>query len=460
VSATPGDAVADLVVANARCVATMDDDRNELAGGWVAITDGLVSGLGTGAAPAATTTLDATDCLVTPGLVNTHHHLFQNLTRAFPPMTDKPLFGWLQSLYPVWRGLDTEGAYLSAWVGLAELALSGCTTSTDHLYLHPRGAGDLLTAEIEAARDLGLRFHPTRGSMSLSEKDGGLPPDDVVADDDDILAASEEAVARHHDRGHGAMTRVALAPCSPFTVTESLMVRSVELAERLDVRLHTHFAENAEDDEYSLRQFGCRPTEYLARTGWLTDRAWLAHCVMPDDGEVVRLGAAGVGVAHCPSSNLILSSGIAPVTALRAAGVHVGLGVDGSSSADAASLWLEARQAMLLAKLRDGAAAATARSSLEIATLGGAACLGRTGEIGMLAPGAVGDVAVWSLDGPRYAGAIADPIEAWLRCGPASARHTIVHGRLVVRDGALVHAAVEERLLAHRGVAARLQAAT
>jgi cytosine/adenosine deaminase-related metal-dependent hydrolase len=450
--------VPDLVIADARTVATMDAGRTELAGGWVAITGGLIEAVGTGPAPPAATVIDAGDCLVTPGLVNTHHHLFQNLTRAFPPMTDKPLFGWLQSLYPIWRGLDTEGAYLSAWVGLAELALSGCTTSTDHLYLHPRGAGDRLAAEIDAASDLGMRFHPTRGSMSLSEKDGGLPPDDVVADDDDILADSEAAVLRHHDRGHGAMTRVAIAPCSPFTVTESLMVRSVELAERLDVRLHTHFAENAEDDEFSQRQFGCRPTDYLERTGWLTDRAWLAHCVMPDPAEVGRLGRAGVGVAHCPSSNLILASGIAPVVALRAAGVHVGLGVDGSSSADSASMWLEARQALLLAKLRDGAAAATARTVLEMATLGGAACLGRAGEIGVLAPGAVGDVAVWSLTGPSFAGAVADPVEAWLRCGPLAARDTIVHGRAVVRDGALVHPDVADRLRAHHIVATRLQA--
>jgi cytosine/adenosine deaminase-related metal-dependent hydrolase len=449
---------ADLVIANARTVATMDDTRRELSGGWVAITGGLVSAVGTGPPPAATTTIDATDCLVTPGLINAHHHLFQNLTRAFPPMTDKPLFGWLRSLYPRWRGLDEEAAHLSAWVGLAELALSGCTTSTDHLYVHPHGGGDLLAAEIAAAGDLGVRFHPTRGSMSLSEKDGGLPPDDVVADDDDILAASEEAVARHHDRAHGAMTRIALAPCSPFTVTESLMVQSAELAERLDVRLHTHFAENAEDDEFSIATFGCRPTDYLERTGWLTDRAWLAHCVMPDPVEVRRLGAAGVGVAHCPSSNLILASGIAPVVPLRAAGVHVGLGVDGSSSADAASLWLEARQAMLLAKLRDGAAAASARMALEMATLGGAACLGRTAELGVLAPGAVGDVAVWPLTGPAFAGAIADPIEAWLRCGPVAARDTIVHGAPVVRDGYLVHAGVEDRLRAHRVVAERLQA--
>jgi cytosine/adenosine deaminase-related metal-dependent hydrolase len=235
------------------------------------------------------------------------------------------------------------------------------------------------------------------------------------------------------------------------------MVRSAELAERLDVRLHTHFAENAEDDAYSLAAFGCRPTDYLARTGWLSDRAWLAHCVMPDPDEVRRLGAAGVGVAHCPSSNLILSSGIAPVVALRAAGVHVGLGVDGSSSADAASLWLEARQAMLLAKLRDGAAAATARTVLEMATLGGAACLGRTGELGVLEPGTVGDVAVWSLDGPRFAGAVSDPVEAWLRCGPVSVRETIVHGRVVVEDGRVTHAGLDEHLRAHRQVAERLQ---
>ena len=450
--------IADLVVANARCVATVDAERRELDGGWVAITDGLISDIGAGPAPRAATVLDATDCLVTPGLVNAHHHLYQNLTRAFPPMTDKPLFGWLQSLYPLWRGLDTESVHVSAWVGLAELALAGCTTSTDHLYLHPHGAGDLLTAEIDAARDLGVRFHPTRGSMSLSEKDGGLPPDDVVADDDEILAACDDAVHRHHDRSFGAMTRIALAPCSPFSVTEELMVRTAELAERLDVRLHTHFAENAEDDAFSLATFGCRPMEYLERTGWCTDRTWVAHCVMPDHDEIQRLGAAGVGAAHCPSSNMILSSGIAPVVDLRAAGVHVGLGVDGSSSADAASLWLEARQAMLLAKLRSGAGAGTARMALEMATIGGAGCLGRLGEIGSLTVGSVGDVAVWPLTGPAFAGALADPIEAWLRCGPVSARHTVVAGQAVVRDGSLVSERVDEMLAAHDRLARRLQA--
>jgi cytosine/adenosine deaminase-related metal-dependent hydrolase len=372
-------------------------------------------------------------------------------------MTNAPLFGWLQTLYPLWRAIDEEAVHVSAWVGLAELALSGCTTSTDHLYLHPRGAGDLLTAEIDAAKDLGMRFHPTRGSMSLSVKDGGLPPDDVVQDDDDVLRLSAEAVAQHHDRSHGAMVRIALAPCSPFSVTEQLMVRSAELAEQLDVRLHTHFAENSEDDAFSIATFGCRPMEYLERTGWCTSRTWVAHCVMPNEDEVKRLGAAGVGAAHCPSSNLILASGISPVVDLRAAGVHVGLGVDGSSSADSASLWLEARQAMLLAKLKSGAHAGTARMALEVATIGGAGCLGRIGEIGEISVGAVGDLAIWQLTGPAFAGALADPIEAWLRCGPLSARDTIVQGKAVVRNKELVSTKVDNMLRTHATISRRIQ---
>jgi cytosine/adenosine deaminase-related metal-dependent hydrolase len=372
-------------------------------------------------------------------------------------MTNAPLFGWLQTLYPLWRAIDEEAVHVSAWVGLAELALSGCTTSTDHLYLHPHGAGDLLTAEIDAAKDLGMRFHPTRGSMSLSVKDGGLPPDDVVQDDDDVLRLSAEAVAQHHDRSHGAMVRIALAPCSPFSVTEQLMVRSAELAEQLDVRLHTHFAENSEDDAFSIATFGCRPMEYLERTGWCTSRTWVAHCVMPNEDEVKRLGAAGVGAAHCPSSNLILASGISPVVDLRAAGVHVGLGVDGSSSADSASLWLEARQAMLLAKLKSGAHAGTARMALEVATIGGAGCLGRIGEIGEISVGAVGDLAIWQLTGPAFAGALADPIEAWLRCGPLSARDTIVQGNAVVRNKELVSRKVDNMLRTHATISRRIQ---
>ncbi|MFM8870537.1 MAG: 8-oxoguanine deaminase [Actinomycetota bacterium] len=449
----------DLLVRNATLVATVDATRRELPGGWVAAKNGFITAVGssTDPMPSAKQVIDASDCLVTPGLINTHHHLYQNLTRAYPPMTNAPLFGWLQTLYPLWRALDEEAAHVSAWVGLAELALSGCTTSTDHLYLHPRNGGDLLSAEIAAAVDLGVRFHPTRGSMSLSQKDGGLPPDDVVQTDDEILVASEDAVRRHHDRSRGAMVRVALAPCSPFSVTKQLMVESAELAEKLDVRLHTHFAENSEDDEFSLATFGCRPFDYLKDVGWCSDRTWVAHCVMPNPDEVRQLGAAHIGVAHCPSSNLILASGISPVVDLRDAGAHVGLGVDGSSSADSASLWLEARQAMLLAKLRNGAGAADARMALEVATIGGAGCLGRIGEIGSLEVGAVADIAVWSLTGVAFAGAIADPIEAWLRCGPTAARDTIVHGREVVRNGQLVSRRVDEMLSTHRVLAARMQ---
>jgi cytosine/adenosine deaminase-related metal-dependent hydrolase len=450
---------ADLLIHNALLVATVDDARREIPGGWIAITGGFITAIGSSVdpLPEAKETRDASGCLVTPGLINTHHHLYQNLTRAYPPMTSSPLFGWLQTLYPLWRVLNEESVYASAWVGLAELALSGCTTSTDHLYLHPRGGGDLLTAEITAAQDLGMRFHPTRGSMSLSQKDGGLPPDDVVQEDDEILSECRDAVERHHDRAFGAMTRVALAPCSPFSVTKDLMIRTAQLAEELDVRLHTHFAENSEDDEFSLATFGCRPFEYLQEVGWLSDRTWVAHCVMPNPEEIVQLGRAGIGAAHCPSSNLILASGISPIVDLRRAGVHVGLGVDGSSSADSASLWLEARQAMLLAKLRNGADAADARMALEVGTIGGAGCLGRLGEIGQIAVGQVGDIAIWDVTGIRFAGAIADPIEAWLRCGPVSVRDTIVHGKFVVRDAQLVSSKVDEMLTVHTKLSRQMQ---
>jgi cytosine/adenosine deaminase-related metal-dependent hydrolase len=453
--------MSDLVIRDARCLATLDGERRELDGGWVAITGGLVESVGDGPPPAATAVIDATDCLVTPGLVNAHHHMFQNLTRAYPPMTDKPLFGWLQSLYPRWSGLDEEAAYLSAWVGLAELALGGCTTSTDHLYVHPRGAGDLISAEIAAATELGMRFHPTRGSMSLSQKDGGLPPDSVVQDDDEILADSQRLVELHHDSRHGAMVRIALAPCSPFSVTSQLMVRTAELAEKLDVRLHTHLAEDADEDTFAERAFGKRTIEHFEDVGWCTGRSWVAHCIYPNDAEIARIGAAGVGVAHCPSSNMMIGGGgIAPVPELRAAGVPVGLGCDGSSSTDSASLWMEARNSMLLGRLRRGPASTGARDALEIATRGGAGCLGRAGELGELSVGAVGDLVCWPLEGLAFAGAISDPIEAWLRCGPVAARHTVVAGRAVVRDGVLVSDRVEEVLAAHRRQSERLQAPT
>jgi len=451
---------ADLVIVNAKLVATCDGEGRELPGGWVAITGGLISGVGasTEPAPAAAATLDAAGCLVTPGLVNTHHHIFQNLTRSYGPAINGPLFSWLTTLYPLWAGLDEEAAYLSAWVGLAELALGGCTTTTDHLYVAPRGGGDLWSAEIAAAREIGLRFHPTRGSMTLSAKDGGLPPDSVVQDDDEVLADSERLVAAHHDPSFGAMTRVALAPCSPFSVSPALMRQTAELAEKLDVRLHTHLAEDPDEDTFCLERFGRRPVEQFEEVGWLTSRAWVAHCIYPNPAEVARLGAAGVGVAHCPSSNMLIGGGgFAPVREFRAAGVPVGLGCDGSASTDSASLWIESRAALLLGRQRKGATGMTAREVLDIATRGGAACLGRGGEIGELTVGAVGDLVCWPQEGVQYAGALIDPVEAWLRCGPAAARHTVVAGQVVVRDGTLTVPGTEEKLREHAVAAARIQ---
>jgi cytosine/adenosine deaminase-related metal-dependent hydrolase len=443
--------------ANAYLV-TMDESGSEHDGGWVLVEDGLVVAVGGGDRPGAHETVDLGGALVTPGLVNTHHHIYQNLTRAFLPATSSTLFDWLTTLYPRWALLDEEASYVSAWVGLAELAVGGCTTSSDHLYVHPAAGGDLLSAEIEAARDLGVRFHPTRGSMSLSQKDGGLPPDSVVQDDDDILAASEEAVARHHDAAPGAMVRVALAPCSPFSVTPDLMRRTAELAERLDVRLHTHLAEDPDEDTFCLETFGRRPIEHFEDCGWGSDRSWVAHCIYPDESEIARMGAWGTGVAHCPSSNMMIGGGgIAPVAEYRAAGVPVGLGCDGSASTDCASLWLEARGALLLGRQRGGPRSFTARDALELGTRGSAACLGRLGELGVLAPGAAADLVAWKLDGLTFAGALTDPVEALLRCGPTQAFHTVIAGRPLVEDGELRVTGLSDVLARHRRAAARLQ---
>jgi cytosine/adenosine deaminase-related metal-dependent hydrolase len=454
-----GDPV-DLLVHGADLVATVDADRRELVGGWVAITSGLVAALGdsSDAPPLAVRTIDAGGCLVTPGLINTHHHIYQNLTRSFRPAVNGTLFEWLTELYPRWAALDEEAAYVSAWIGLAELALGGCTTTTDHLYVHPRGAGDLISAEIRAAHELGVRFHPTRGSMSLSQKDGGLPPDSVVQDDDEILADSERLIALHHDRSWGAMVRIALAPCSPFSVTPRLMQATAELAERLDVRLHTHLAEDPDEDRYAAETFGRRTIEHFEDVGWGSNRAWVAHCIYPNEAEIARLGRWGTGVAHCPSSNMLIGGGgIAPVREFRAAGVPVGLGCDGSASTDSASLWMEARNALLLGRLRQGPASMGARDALEIATRGGAACLGREGELGELSVGAAGDLVLWRLRGIPFAGALSDPIEAWLRCGPLAADATVVHGEVVVDGGRLAVRGEDEMLRRHRTISARIQ---
>jgi cytosine/adenosine deaminase-related metal-dependent hydrolase len=442
-------AVADLLVGDARLLATMAGD--EIEGGWVSVRDGLVDAVGRpGDEPPAREVISAGGCLVTPGLINTHHHIFQNLTRAFGPVVNADLLTWLGTLARVWLRLDEEAAYISAWIGLAELALGGCTTTTDHLHVHPRPR--LVDAEIAAAREVGVRFHPARGAMDLREEDGGVVPNAGVQDLDTILEDFERLVGTYHDPAHGAMVRVALGPSSPFDSTPELMRAAGELAERLDVRLHTHLAQVADEEAYCLERFGMRPVDLFEDVGWGSSRSWVAHCIFPSADDIRRLGGWGTGVAHCPSSNMMICGGIAPVVELREARVPVGLGCDGSASTDHASLWLEARTALLLGRLRKGPTGMSARDVLEIATLGSAACLGRAGEVGVLQPGSCADLVVWPLDGVAFAGAWSDPVEAWLRTGPVRPRHTIVAGNAIVRDGELTLPALDEMLRRHERI--------
>jgi cytosine/adenosine deaminase-related metal-dependent hydrolase len=447
-----------LLVAGARLVATVDDDRREIEGGWVSVRDGVIDAIGpAGTEPTAIRRIDASGCLVTPGLVNAHHHLWQNLTRAYAPMTNADFLGWLGALYPLWSEIDAEGIYLSTRVGLAELALGGCTTTSDHLYLQPPDQPSFLDAQIVAAAESGLRFHATRGAVDRGRRDGTQVPDRLVEDVDNVLADCERLVAGYHDRSPQSMMRVALGPHSVFGATSKLMAEVAALGERLDVRLHTHLSGDRADEAYCLDVHGCRPVEWLESVGWVDRRTWVAHCFFPNADEIVRLGAAGVGVAHCATAGLLMGVGIAPVRELRAAGTPVGLGVDGSSNSDAASLWLEARMALIANRFRNGPAAFGARDALELATRGGAACLGREGEIGVLAPGANADIAVWPLEGVRWAGAVSDAVEAWLRCGPSAPRHVLVGGTSVVHDGALLQDDLDDILRRHTDVARRLQ---
>jgi len=412
-------------------VATMDAAGTEYAGGHVVITDGRITAVGAGAAPAADGAhrVDATGCLATPGLVNTHHHLYQWLTRGYVP--DGTLFEWLTELYPVWAHVDADLEHAAASAGLAALALSGCTTAMDHHYVFPHEAGDLLAAEIDAARRIGLRFHPTRGSMDLGQKQGGLPPDSVVEDRDAILAASEDAVARYHDPAFDSMFRVAIAPCSPFSATGDLMRDCADLARRLGVRLHTHLAETQDEDQFCLEQFGARPVDYVESLGWLGPDVWLAHCVHLDDSDIGKLARTGTGVAHCPSSNARLGAGIARVPELLAAGAPVGLGVDGAASNESGRLAAELHQAMLAARARSGPQALSARQALHVATMGGARCLGRDAELGSIEAGKLGDVALWRLDGLGHAD-IADPVCALVFGPPAPLELLLVGGTPVV----------------------------
>lgn len=445
----PTDVPHDLLVAHAEVVVPMVGE--DLPGGWVAISDGCVRALGLpGTEPPARRVVDAGGCLVTPGLVNAHHHMYQSLNREL--RVDRSFNGlveWLNFHYPIWERLDEEGAYLSTWMSLAGLALDGCTTSSDHLNIHPRKF--LLDAEIAAARELGFRFHPTRGAMNLSHKDGRLPPDSVVESEDDILADGERLVKRYHDPKPGAMIRIALAPCNPFAVSHALMRRAADLAAALDVRLHTHLAESLDEEHYCLQEYGCRPLERFEEVGWGGGRSWVAHCIFVSDAEIRSLGRWGTGICHCPSANLRGTGQVAPVGKMRAAGVPVSLSTDASPS-------LRAELAVSrAANLRLHGTVLTARELLEFATLGSARCLGRSGEIGELSPGSAADVVVWPLPGAAQ-GATPDGIlEAWLADGPRAPRHTVVQGRFVVQNGVLCSPDFEDRRRRHDAITADWQ---
>ena len=425
-----------LLIRNARLLVTMDEQRREIAGGAVFVRDNVIEAVGASSELPATAdeVIDAHDQIVIPGLVNTHHHMYQTLTRAC--VQDNELFGWLQGLYPIWAHLTPEMVRVSTQTAMAELLLSGCTTSSDHLYIYPNGVR--LDDSIEAAAQIGMRFHAARGSMSVGQSQGGLPPDSVVEREEDILKDTQRLIERWHKPGRFAMQRIVVAPCSPFSVSRELMRDSAVLAREHGVSLHTHLAENENDIAYTREKFNCTPAEYAEQLGWLGPDVWCAHCVKLDAAGIALFARTGTGVAHCPCSNMRLASGIAPIRAMRDAGVSVGLGVDGAASNDAGHMLGEARMAMLLQRVAhgpvQGPSAMSAREALEIATLGGAKVL-RRDDIGALAVGMAADIVTVPLDDIGVAGALHDPLAALLFCQVPRIKHSVVNGRVVVRDG-------------------------
>jgi cytosine/adenosine deaminase-related metal-dependent hydrolase len=435
-------------------VVTCDDAATEYPAGWVLVDDDTITAVGAGPEPEADERIHLGGALVTPGLVNTHHHLYQTLTRARAQQAD--LFTWLRELYPVWAGIDAEAEYAAARTGLAELALSGCSTVFDHHYVFPRGRTGLIEAEVQAARELGVRIVASRGSMDLGVSGGGLPPDELVEEIDDVLADTERLASELHEPGPGARVRIAVAPCSPFSVTRRLMSESAELARRLGLPLHTHLAETREEEAYCLELYGCTPVEYLTDLGWLGPDVWCAHCVHFSPDDVADFASSGTGVAHCPTSNLRLGAGVAPVPEFLGAGIRVGLGVDGSASNERSDLLLEVKQALLAARGRGGPAALTARDALRLGTRGGAAVLGRD-DIGSLEPGKCADLAVWRTDGLELGGA-EDLVAGLVLSAPHRVDRLVVGGEDVVRGGALVRADEAEIARDHRAQARRFPA--
>ncbi len=455
-----------LLIKNATILVTMDDLRREIPLGGLFARDGMIEKVGTSAElPAqADEVLDLSGHLVLPGLVNTHHHFYQTLTRAVPAAQDANLFNWLKTLYPIWARLTPQDIFISTQTALAELALSGCTTASDHLYLFPNGSR--LDDEIDAAREIGLRLQASRGSMSLGESKGGLPPDSVVDTEENILRDSQRLIEAYHDPKPGAFVQIVLAPCSPFSVTGELMKQSAKLAREYGVHLHTHLAETEDEQEFCLQKFGYRPVPYMQSVDWVGEDVWFAHAVYVNNDEVKTFATHGCGVAHCPNSNMRLASGIAPITNYLAAGVKVGLGVDGSASNDGSNLLAEARQAMLLARFREGITGfslsndpnrklMTARTALELATRGGASVLGRS-DIGSLEVGKCADFFALDLNRLDYAGGLHDPVAAALFCQPVRADYTVVGGRTVVKEGRLVTLDVPTLVEKHNRAARRL----
>jgi 8-oxoguanine deaminase len=446
--------MATLLVRHIHTLVTMDEQRREISDGALFIRDGVIEAVGSTAEmpfPAADEVLDLRHHVVLPGLINTHHHMYQTLTRAYAQ--DCELFDWLRALYPVWKRLTGEAIYVSAKLAMAELMLSGCTTSSDHLYIFPNDCK--LDDEIRAAQEMGIRFHAARGSMSVGESKGGLPPDSVVEGEETIIIDTRRLIETYHDAERYAMLRIVVAPCSPFSVSQNLMRESAALARSYNVRLHTHLAENAGDVAYSLEKFGLLPGDYARDVGWVGDDVWHAHCVCLNEREIRLFGQTGTGVCHCPSSNMRLASGIAPIRKMLDNKVKVGLGVDGSASNDSSHLLSEARQAMLLQRVGGNPSALTARQALEIATLGGAAVLGRD-DVGALKPGMAADFIAYRMDQLPFAGAQHDPVAALIFCQPGNVDLSVINGRVVVRDGALVKTDLPMLVEQHNAIARRL----
>jgi 8-oxoguanine deaminase len=444
-----------LLLRNATLLLTMDDTCQQIPNGGLYVQGNVIRQVGpTPTLPAtADQVIEAQGMVVLPGLVNTHHHLYQSLTRALPDAQNAELFDWLRTLYPIWAGLTGEAIYVSALIALSELVLSGCTTVSDHLYLFP---GDSrIDDEIRAAQELGIRFHPSRGSMSLGKSKGGLPPDSIVEDEDDILVDCRRVVERHHDPDPYSMCRIVIAPCSPFSVTPALMRASAAFARQHGLTLHTHVAETLDEEEFCLRKFGVRPVELMRQLDWVGPDVWWAHCVYLDKDEIALMADSGTGVAHCPSSNMRLGSGIAPIRAMMDAGVKVGLAVDGSASNDSGHMLAEARQAMLLQRVKSGASTMSAREALWLGTRGGASVLGRD-DIGALAPGMAADFVGVQMDRLAFAGAQADPIAALLFCTPPTVDLSVINGRIVIRDGQLLSLDLAATVARHNELAQAL----